>query len=69
MRQQTINGSDDGLSPIRRQAFIWPNYDMLPIKPLEAYFTKILFEIQRKRIKENEFQNIVFEMAAILSRP
>ena len=38
-------GSDNGLSPGRRQAIIWTNAGILLIGPLETYFIEILFEI------------------------
>ena len=53
-------GSDNGLSPIRRQAIIWTNAGLLSIKPLGTNFK--LF------INENAFKIIVCEMAAIVSR-
>ena len=39
-------GSDNGLSPGRRQAIIWTNADILSIRPQGTYFNEILFEIQ-----------------------
>ena len=41
----TIIGSDNGLSPGRRQAIIWTNYGILLIWPLGTNFTEILIEI------------------------
>ena len=41
----TIIGSDDGLSPDRRQAIIWTNDGMLLIAPLGTNFSEILIEI------------------------
>ena len=41
----TIIGSDDGLSPILRQAIIWSNAGMLLIRPLGTNFSEILIEI------------------------
>ena len=41
-----IIGSDNGLSPERRQAIIWTNAGILLIGPLETNFSEILFEIQ-----------------------
>ena len=35
-------GSDNGLSPVRRQAIIWTNADILLIGPLGASFNEIL---------------------------
>ena len=54
-----IIGSDNGLSPARRQAIIWTNAAILLIRPLGTN----LF------IQENAFENIACEMASILSRP
>ena len=38
-------GSDNGLSPGRRQAIIWTNAGVLLIWPLETNFSEILIEI------------------------
>ena len=42
----TIIGSDNGLSPRRRQAIIWTNAGILLIEPLGTNFTEILISIQ-----------------------
>ena len=42
----TIIGSDNGLSPQRRQAVIWTNAGILIIGPLGTNFSEILIEIQ-----------------------
>ena len=42
----TIVGSDNGLSPGRRQAIMWTNAEMLLIRPLETNFSEILIVIQ-----------------------
>ena len=42
----TIIGSDNGLSPSRRQAIIWTNAGILLIGPLRTNFSEILFGIQ-----------------------
>ena len=42
----TIIGSDNGLSPERRQAIIWTNVGILLIGPLGTNFIEILIEIQ-----------------------
>ena len=57
----TIIGSDNGLSPGRRGAIIWTN--------AEINFSEILIEIFYIFIQENAFENVVWKMAAILSRP
>ena len=41
----TIIGSDNGLSPDRRQAIIWTNTELLLIGPLGTNFSEILIEI------------------------
>ena len=43
--QITILGSDNGLSPSRRQAIIWTNDGILLIGPLASNFNEILIEI------------------------
>ena len=42
----TINGSDNGLSPGRRQAIIWTNTEILLIGPLGTNFIEIIVGIQ-----------------------
>ena len=42
----TIIGSDNGLSPGRRQAIIWTNAGILWIRPLGTNFSEILNEIR-----------------------
>ena len=42
----TIIGSDNGLSPGRRQAIIWTNTEILLIGPLGTNFSEILMVIQ-----------------------
>ena len=41
----TIIGSDNGLSPIRRQAIIWTNAVILLIRTLRTNFSEILIQI------------------------
>ena len=41
----TIIGSDNGLSPDRRQAIIWNNARLLLIGPLGTNLSEILIEI------------------------
>ena len=43
----TIIGSDNGLSPGRRQAIIWTNAGLLLIGPLQTYFSENLIKIQQ----------------------
>ena len=54
----SIIGSDNGLSPARRQATIWTNVGIL----LGTNFSDIFFQV-------HAFENVVSKMAAILSRP
>ena len=48
----TIIGSDNGLSPGRRQAIIWTNAGILLISPLGTNFNAILFEIHTFSFKK-----------------
>ena len=66
--KRTIIGSDDGLSPSRRQAIIWTNAGILLIGPPGTNFSEILIEIITFSFK-NAFESVVCEMAAMLSRP
>ena len=45
VHKQTIIGSDNGLSPGRRQAIIWTNAGILLIATLGTNFSEILIEI------------------------
>ena len=47
-----IIGSDDGLSPVRRQAIIWTNAGLLSIRNLGTNFSEILIEIQTFSFKK-----------------
>ena len=62
-------GSDNGLSPGRRQAIILANAGILLIGTLGTNFNEILSEIHTFSFKKNVFENIVCEIAAILYRP
>ena len=64
----TIMGSNNGLSPGRRQVIIWINAEILLIELLWTY-SEILIEIYTFSFKENAFVNVVWKMSAILSRP
>ena len=55
----TIIGSDNGLSPGRRQAIIWTNGEILWNFDQNWYIY----------IQENAFENVFCEMASILSQP
>ena len=48
----TIIGSDNGLSPYRRQAIIWTNAGILLIGPLRTKFSEILIGIQTFSFKK-----------------
>ena len=48
----TIIGSDNGLSPDRRQAIIWTNAGLLSIEPLRTYFSENLIIIQQLSLKK-----------------
>ena len=48
----TIIGSDNGLSPGRRQAIVWTNAGILLIWPLGTSFNKILIGIQTFSFKK-----------------
>ena len=48
----TIIGSDNGLSPGRRQAIIWTNAGILLIRPLETNFSESLIGIQTFSFKK-----------------
>ena len=48
----TIIGSDNGLSPDRRQAIIWTNAGILLIRPLGTNFSEILIEILKFSFKK-----------------
>ena len=50
--KQTIIGSDNGLSPDRRQAIIWTNAGLLSIGPLRVYFSENLTKIQQFSLKK-----------------
>ena len=62
-------GSENGLSPGRRQAIIWTSAGILWIGPLGTNFSENLIGIQIFSFKKNAAQNVVCEMASILSRP
>ena len=52
----TIIGSDNGLSPGRRQAIIWTNAGILLTVPLRANFSEILIEILTFSFKKMRFK-------------
>ena len=50
--KQTSIGSDNGLSPGRRQAIIWTNAGILSIGPYGTNFSEILIEILTFSLKK-----------------
>ena len=60
-----ITGSDNGLSPGRRQAIIWTNAGILLIGPLGIHFSEILIEICAFSFMKMLLKNVVREMSAI----
>ena len=58
----TIIGSDNGLSPGRRQAIIWTNAGILLIRTLGTNFSEILSENHMPRISmvHNGFRTMLF---------
>ena len=50
--KQTTIGSDNGLSPGRRQAIIWTNAGILSIRTLGTNFSEILSEIHAFSFKK-----------------
>ena len=65
----TTIGSDNGLSPGRRQAVIWTSAGILLIGFLGTNFSEISIGIQPFSFKKMHFENVVYEMASIWSRP
>ena len=58
-------GSDNGLSPGRRQAIIWTIAGILLIGTLGTNLSEILIGNSNIFIQENAFENVVCEMASI----
>ena len=65
----TIIGSDNGLSPGRRQAIIWTKCWNIANLTLMNKFQWYFYQNSIIFIPENELENVVCEMASILSRP
>ena len=59
-----IIGSDNGLTPGRRQAIIWTSARILSIRPLGTNFSEILIEIQTF-----QFNKMRLKMSSAKSRP
>ena len=62
--KQTIIGSDNGLSPSRRQTIIWTNVRISLIRTLGTNFSEILSEIHKF-----SFRKIHFKMSSGKWRP
>ena len=56
VRNLTIIGSDNGLSPGRHQAIIWTNDGIFLIGPLGTNFSEILIEIQTFLFKKKQLK-------------
>ena len=70
----TIIGSDNGLSPDRRQAIIWTNAGLLLIGPLRTNFSEILIEIltfsfKKMRLKVSSAKRRPFCLGLNVLRP
>ena len=52
----TIIGSDNGLSPERRQAITWTNAGLLLIRPLGTNFSEMVLGIQTSAFKKMHFK-------------
>ena len=65
----TIIGSDNGLSPGRRQAIICTNAGILLFRTSETNLREILLQNSYIFIQENALENVVWIMATILSQP
>ena len=61
----TIIGSDNGLSPGRRQAIIWTNAGILLIGPLGTNFKWNFNRNSYIFIQENLFENVVWKIESI----
>ena len=59
----TIVGSDNGLSPVWRQAIFWTNAGIYLIGILQTCFSEILIAIQTFSFKRMHLKNVVCEMA------
>ena len=60
----TVIGSDNGLSPDRRQAIIWTNAGISLIEPLRTNFSEISIEIHTF-----SFKKMYFKMSSVKWRP
>ena len=65
----TVIGSDNGLSPGRRQAILWANAGILLIGPFGTNFSEISIKIHICSFKKMYLKMLSGKSAAILSRP
>ena len=65
----TTIGSDNGVSPGQRQAIILSNAGILLNWTVGTNFSEIFSEIDTFSFKQMRLKNVVWKMAAILSRP
>ena len=72
----TIIGSDNGLSPVRRQTIIWTNAGILLIAPSETNFSEIFIEIytfsfKKMRLKGSsaKWRPFCFGLNVLMQRP
>ena len=65
----TIIGSDNGLSPGRRQAIIWTNAEILLIRTSGTNFSEILIEIDVFSFKKMHLKMSSGKWRPFLSRP
>ena len=61
--------SDNGLSPVWHQAIIGIDAVVVLIGPLQTNSIEILGQNKTILIQQNEYENVVCKVAAILSRP
>ena len=61
-------GSQNGLSPGRRQAIIWTDAGILLIGPLGTHFSEILIEIHAISFMKMQ-ENVIWKLATVLSPP
>ena len=69
IRNLTLIGSDNDLSPDQHQAIIKTNAGILSTGPLGINFSEISMEIQTFSFQENVLEIVVCKRVAILSRP
>ena len=68
VKKLTIICSENGLSPGRRQAIIWTNAGVLIIGPFGRKFQWNIYRNSYMFWQYDVFENVVWKMAAILSR-